>query len=434
MSRKISHYLLVSALIAVNILIGIMAVGSDFNRHPDEQLHYFSAGYYFGHWLPPAVDEPDARKVYKQTPWGVSYLNHLDICYFMAAKFAKLVALLGVKSYLGLRIFQVLLFSLIVLVAFGSRDNRFFLILFFTPQVWYMFSYMNGDAFPLFLAVVLGFFIATPESVFSNYLRSGGIKQFFLGGIPVALCLGLLAISKKNYYIFILFILFVWLFDLYNSDREDRGRLLRRLALICLLGMSIFALRFGYDIYINGWNKKEKIIAAMEKYADPKFKPSIAAESSSYRLLRLKQKGVSYRALFSDYKWHRDSFYSFFGTYGYMEFYNKEKYYWYAKHLVFLTLALMGWIFIFRQDTSGRILTLITLGFIVGTIFLSTWHSWQYAFQPQGRYLFPILPIFGIWLRKNSTHTHPFVIEGLAGAFFILSVYSFYRVGMGYLM
>jgi len=434
MYYNLARYSLIGALVLINILIGIMAVESGSNRHPDEQLHYMSAAYYFRHSLPPAVDAPEALRTYKQTPWGVSYLNQLDVCYLLAAKFAKLTARLGIESYVGLRLFQAFLFALVVALAIGSRDNRFFLILLFTPQVWYVFSYMNGDAFPLFLAVVLGFFVSTPKSVFLKYLNSGRIKHFLLGGVPVGLCLGLMAISKKNYYIFILFILFVWLFDIFFDAEEDRNILLYRLGLICFLAASVFILRFGYDVYKNGWNKKEKITAAAERYADPKFKPSVAEKSSSYHLLRLKQKGVRYRSLFSEYKWHKASFYSFFGTYGYMEFFNKKKHYHYIAQIIFLMLVFFGWIFVFHQNLPERIFTIMTLGFIFGTIFISTWHSWVYAFQPQGRYLFPILPIFGIWLRRNLAYAYPLALGGLVGAFFIISLYSFIKVGMGHLM
>lgn len=435
MIQKLIHYLLPIALLSAGILIVIMAVGSAFNRHPDEQLHYASASYFFSHWLPPAVNDPRLSPVYKQTPWGVSYLNRLDTCYFAAAKFAKLTALLGVKSYLGLRFFQVSLFLLLVMFALWNRNNAVLAVLLLTPQAWYVFSYMNGDAFPLFLAVTLGFLMAgTNGGGFSNYLRSGGLNHFIRFGLPVAACLALLALSKKNYYIFVIYILFVFVVKFYAIRGDVRQRPWGRICLVCMIAVSIFGLRFGYDIYINGWNKNEKIRAAAEKYADAKFKPSIANKPSSYRLLRLKQKGVSYPELFTEYNWHRESFYSFFGVYGYMEFFNEEKNYRYTGRLLLIMLAVMAWVFIFRQDHVERIFTLGTLMFIFATLLLSSWHSWVYAFQPQGRYLFPILPMVGIWLTKNSHYVHKLIVVSLMGAFFFLSVYSFYKVGLGHLL
>ena len=44
------------------------------------------------------------------------------------------------------------------------------------PQIWYIFSYFNGDAFPLFLATLIGYQTAVPDSLFNRYLDAPGLS------------------------------------------------------------------------------------------------------------------------------------------------------------------------------------------------------------------------------------------------------------------
>ena len=180
--KKLVYYSIYVGLLVAVALIMTMVLYSPFNRHPDEQLHYASAQYYFNHWLPPAVDDPLLQKVYRQTPWGVSYLNTLDVCYLGAAKFAVLTSFLGIKSYSGLRLFQASLLLLLLVLGLLYPNRPSMALLLLTPQVWYVFSYMNGDAFPFFLSMALCIFFGGTKESFSEYIKQGGRLLFIKFG------------------------------------------------------------------------------------------------------------------------------------------------------------------------------------------------------------------------------------------------------------
>jgi hypothetical protein len=59
--------------LASAVLVGVMAVRSPINAHPDEVLHLVAGQYFREHWLPPPVG-------------GTSYLDEADIVYWAFGK------------------------------------------------------------------------------------------------------------------------------------------------------------------------------------------------------------------------------------------------------------------------------------------------------------------------------------------------------------
>jgi hypothetical protein len=77
---------------------------------------------------------------------------------------------------------------------------------------------------------------------------------------------------------------------------------------------------------------------------------------------------------------------------------------------------------------------MIQLGsFILGaatTVCISVYLSWNYAFQPQGRYLFPVVGMLGLLLYANKQRLHVVVVNAFLAATFLLSAYSFIFVAL----
>jgi uncharacterized membrane protein len=92
---------------------------------------------------------------------------------------------------------------LAILAGLRLRPQRALSPLLLAPQIWYIFSYFNGDAFPLFLATLIGYQTAVPDSLFNRYLDAPGLVRRVPGLLFVAVLIALLALSKKNYYAFL---------------------------------------------------------------------------------------------------------------------------------------------------------------------------------------------------------------------------------------
>ncbi len=306
-------------------LIVVMASISQPEVHPDEYVHFDATEYYVNNWLPPEVDSPDIRHTF--SIYGVSRLNSHEISYFFAGKFAKLIEPFQVADSLQYRLFNVLLFGMILVTVFYSREARLVAIpLLLSPQIWYVFSYCNSDAF----AVTITFFVCCQllrsRSIFQRYLSGTGIRQIarliFLGLLG-----GMLLLLKKNYYFFLVFAAGYFCWEVYFFvDAEKRIVFFKRLAAIGILALLFMAGRFGLDYYVNGTERSEKISALRIQYAESLYNPSTPLDEKHVFLYR-KARGDDWRKLFFHERWLEKTFRSAIGLYGYLSVVASDSYY-----------------------------------------------------------------------------------------------------------
>ena len=94
--------------------------------------------------------------------------------YCLLGKAAAAGRLFGATPAVAMRSFQVFLY--VVLVAWCLARARTFSpalgFLLLTPQLWYVFSYINGDALPFLLLTGLIFELGWPESGIRAFWRS----------------------------------------------------------------------------------------------------------------------------------------------------------------------------------------------------------------------------------------------------------------------
>jgi hypothetical protein len=163
--------------------------------------------------------------------------------------------------------------------------------------------------------------------------------------------------------------------------------------------------------------------------AQPLYKPSTPLEKKHSFLYR-KARGDSLATIIKVDRWLEKTFRSAFGVYGYSTVsasgidYDVVR--WVStSFLLFLVLS----IFV-RGGIQGNMLLLLFLSCSGGLIAASLWHSWTADFQPQGRYLFPVIPMLGI----IAWHTYQLMPVSISRLFlltmFMLSVYSFVYVGL----
>lgn len=434
-----------------------MSVTSNYNRHPDEIHHFEATRYYIVHFLPPQIGDPSVRDSY--SVWGVSYLNYHWLEYFLAGKFTLIASPIIGSELVAARFFNILLFAFVsVFYLYKSRDDEDVLLipslLLVTPQVWYVFSYVNNDAFPLAMTFLLAYQAAHPNSSLRRSLDSEGSSTFGRATLAIGMLLGFVLISKTNYYSFLIFLA---LFLLYKAPvltiADGKSRInssrLRKYALMFCVAVSVLGFRCALDFYVNGetnfvamsylnyiagnFEKKEnRLMRYQEEIAGPPFKPSTIERDlgSTYPLLRLKDKGVSYPDVFRKFGWHSESFKSFVGVYGYMTIYGSKRYY---IAIGTLYAALVCYLFgsVLLRRRRDHLIELMLLIFAVSLcLFVSSYLSWSYAFQAQGRYLFPLLPMTAIFVFGLRDLISKRVFAALVVGCFLLSVYSFIFVGV----
>lgn len=445
------HAILKFCLLLALALCATMTFTGDYNRHPDEVHHFLAAKYYTNHFTPPEIGDSSVRDSY--SVYGVSYLNYHWAEYFLAGKFARLVSPIVADELVAVRLFNVFLFSLlIILFLYRSQNgNQEFVIpcfLLVTPQVWYVFSYANNDAFALFVSFIIAYQIAYKDSFLKRFLQTENLS----GGVLFGLLVGLLLIAKTNFYTFLLFA-GLWLaFNFYDADNfslKINFRLLKKFLLVALTAISVLAFRCALDFYVNGETnfvavsylnyfsgnfeaKQSKLLAYQEEIAEKPYKPSTIennlAETDSS--LKLKAKGTSYKEIFTKWRWHEVSFESFVGVYGYMTIFAPENYYR-LMGVLYLAFGLFLTISILLSKQSASILQLLTFTICAAlTAFVSSYLSWTYAFQAQGRYLFPVIPMLGLLVYSNRERLNNLCVNIFIFAAFSLSVYSFVFVAL----
>jgi uncharacterized membrane protein len=324
------------------------------------------------------------------------------------------------------RLFNVLLFVVLALWVAARLGTSFApFVLLISPQIWYVFSYVNGDAWALFVAMLVVVQLAQQKSALQAYLESKSWSESFQGALLFAFLLALMIMAKRNYYLFLLFVAFVagW------TTLTQPGWALRRhfglkWALIFLLAAAFFfPVRIAHEAH-NGFDIPRLQSEQAERFAAPHFKPSEVAAGTGAGRLVLRKQGVSFVALFTERGWVAESFQSFCGIYRWMTLKGNDYYYVLMGFLyaVLVTLLLLRVARLSGQDALFAAGVLATACLVV---LASAYSSWTADYQPQGRYLFPILPMFALLFHRyrDSLRSRAFYL--LFGCLFVGSIYSF---------
>lgn len=443
-------------LVAALLLTAAMALVSNFNRHPDEIHHFEAAKYYKTHFLPPVIDDPLIRASY--SIYGVSYLNYHWAEYFYAGKVMLLLSPLTADEYVAARLSSVFLFAfLIVFFLYRARRSTepliFAVFLLVSSQVWYVFSYINNDAFALFISIFTAYQMIYEESLFNKFMRGENFSSALGGGLLFGALTGLQLIGKSNYYAFLVFVA-LWILYRYFVRKSAAEKLaatfllVKKLAFVALVSLSILGFRCGMDFYVNGetnfvgisyiakyfgkLEKGGKLLAFQEEIADYRCKPSTLADdlANSHPDLSLKAKGVGLSELLFKRLWLEYSLNSFVGGYGYMEFFAPRRVWQLMGLLYFLFGAYLVFAVVKSREKENLMQLAIFLTAVFLTFAISIALSWIYAFQPQGRYLFPVFAMFGAFVYANRRHLHNYAVNGFIFVSFLLVAYSFIFVAL----
>lgn len=409
-------------------LVLCLAAAARPNSHPDEYLHVASARYYLEHWLPPPLTSAWVDPSYSH--YGLTYLGSLDAGYLVAGRAALIMQPFFSDIFTTLRFFNASL--LLILFLWSARFFRHSYgpwIFLLTPQLWYIFSAYNNDAWALFISSLLVGQVASQQSFLRKYLDSELSPRTIAAGLCSVLLSCLAILCKSNYLVVYAFFV-TWLLY-FVCGRPSRSESIRVALRIVPLLLIPFILRFSllaYQKSVNGGNLRQTILAQADKFADPDFKPSNQA-GRERTLINMKEKGVSVRDVLFRYKWLSMTTASFFGTYGWMMFYSRTWFYY---------LMIAGWIVLLGRifaETLGKLppldraFSILTWLFLPLMVALCFYFSWTSDFQPQGRYLFPFLPILFYLFHSVTPHQSRFLAANV-WALFLASVYGFLAFGV----
>ena len=422
------RYVVVMLCVAF-VFIVTMAAVSKRNAHPDEYVHLDATMYYQENWLPPQID--DQAIEYTYSAYGISRLNNGEIYYLLAGKFSRLVTVFQMNDLFSLRFFNIFLFACILLYAAASIPARLVALPFIlSPQVWYIFSYCGSDAFGLFLCFVAGCELVRPRSFLNRLLDPKRERGLILALFVLCVTLALLFLLKINYYPFIgLFYLYVMWQIFKNLESGDRKRVLARIVLVTLFAMLLAGLRIGADYYVNGFDRQEKVVSMQEKMAHHWYKPSTDLHNKHVTMY-MKDRGTTLRGMIEGHQWFTHSFISGFGLYGYFTIAAPEIYYELVKWALLGFLIYIFLIIGVKGSMENRLLALLSVCLAIALIGASLHRSWTIDFQPQGRYLFPILPMIGILLAKSRHLFGTGLFTLLVSQLFMLAVYSFVFIAL----
>lgn len=402
-----------------------MAKISKFNVHPDEFVHEKAACYYKNHSLPPAISDPEIQDTF--SGYGNSRLVGFESYYLFVGKFSVVTDTFIDDPIFAMRLFNVLLFFILMLMFMRSRQEMkpFFLVLLISPQIWYLFSYLNSDAFALFISLNIIYQVANNKSWLHKFLFSDKLFGCLGGALFFAMLLALQILSKKNFWFVLVFLVAVACYQLIVEKQKNKILILK---IMMIGGFALIMLfpRYAYELKLYGSEREVVLKNFKEEKAQDGFKRANVHEDVSYHGIFLKEKGVGYSELFGEkWNWHKLTFFSFVGLYNNMTLWSPSVYYKLMFMLYALLLGFITFKSLYKQDWSQRFLPLVFYAFLLMIVGLASYQSWVSDFQAQGRYLFAILVILGFWFVKSPIVNRSTIFK--VGIFVIAcaSMYSF---------
>lgn len=418
-------------LAVVLALVAAMATVSKVGAHPDELVHILAGDYYQHHILPPPVGADEIRPTYSQ--YGVSRLHSGEAAYFFLGKFARAFHALGLQSFMTQRLFNICLWALLFFLALARSDFRLLMVpALLSPQIWYIFSYVNSEAFAVFVMMLAVWQLGSPDSTWNRLLAGepGRGRPVWAAVLYLGLLLALLLLLKKNFDFFLLFSgLYVFWRVAFGHTRLNRSNL-RRIAAVLLVGLGLFGAVRGVDSYVNGFHKGEKMLLARYRMAEKLWNPGTPLEQR-HPYLQMRDRGVSLRHMLQVDRWGAKSFRSAVGMYGFTAVSASYPYYRLFQYMgIFFLLAVSAAV-LARGGLAGISLWALTLGTACALIGYACYNAWTTDFQPQGRYFLPIVGMLGLFFLEARAYLFRSLLTPLACAgLFLLSLYSFIWVAL----
>lgn len=424
--QKISCLIFLAGILGAVLMCVYTGLRSPFWLNPDEYDVKAAVLYYFEHFLPPDIRSDSINDSYPV--YGTSRHFEFNLFYFYAGKLGQFFADAAVQ----LRLFSLLLFGLMAGITIKNIRKNYALLFVFllTPQVWYIFSYSTSDALDFFMGFLCLYELVEKNSMLNRLLRDKFQKRHLLYYGVLSLLFLHIFWAKATFYTILMFLFLILLIRLLFQEKTERGPLFRKYLILVGLTLGLFAVRYLItDFPYYGFDKLGVIMDVTERQAEYGYKPSTPAMEAAYSM-RFFEKGISLWDLLTKYEFHKNLFRTFAGFFGSYAFGEAD---WYYIVMGILYLLLIGrtvqklWSqkkAVYRWETAAAAFTgFLQYAMIVG-------NSWFVDFQPQGRYLLPVL-FFAAYLISRVEHVwEDKVLRVILVCTCILSLYCFWHVGL----
>lgn len=390
--------IIVKIMLLITLLyIVIIAVASP-SIHPDETVTKAAIEYYKANFMVPDMRAlPDD----KFCAYGQTRLCELTIYYFIAGKIAALIPY--ETSY---RFFNVMLAFIIVFIIIRKYKTDPFLIFafFITPQVWYIFSYATSDALDYFFTFILVYQLSVKTSMLNTMLNNDNFilnKRNVITIIFISLLTALILMAKPNYFIVLLLMGYVLLKKYFMAEKGIRKTLFKLYIFVAVCSLAVFLSRYAIDLYYYGLHKSEIFRQMRIIHAIPKLNPATPFNEMSETMF-LAAKDVPLITLFTKYGFLQVLIGSFFGLYGGMNITAHPVYYFImlAAYLFFFAVLFNYIIKSHNKEKYADGITAVILAVI--SILLVLYYSYFIDFQPQGRYMLPLLLVITYLVSQNK--------------------------------
>ena len=399
----------------------LIANNSNFNSHPDEYAHIDAFKYFQGKIFNPNYDIDNI--VYSPYGWSRVYTN--EVVYKIFGNLLFISKFVKVKQYILLRYCNILLLIIFYLyltlrkIPYFENNNLSALILCF-PQLIYLFSYANSDAFGLITSAILCLETLKLTSTIPTKIKTKEVCLF-------SLLASITLLTKVNYYFSILFC--VSIFINYFVNNKYKSAINFQFVKKTVLAISILLFITGPYLILNPilhYNTKINENNMREHRAEIDFRPS----SYSYEGLKLYKKNTSIHNLIIERHFIQKTLGSFWGYYGYMTINHTSTFYFLIYGLIFMLCIINLYFYLhFRKKYNHIKLLLYPVSIVISILLLAgiALNSYYNDFQPQGRYLYgawiPISIAISAFINKEKRALF-FTSEVIKSLLIVLSCYS----------
>ncbi|MGX8704596.1 MAG: glycosyltransferase family 39 protein [bacterium] len=375
------------------------------NYGPDENMRLMIPRFILKHGTLPTGWEGEVL----QGSWGISYgFKPTQLPAIFSALFMKLASLFGGSGdtlVVAARMTSVLAGAGGILVLFRamgrlfSRPVKWFLVILTAsiPQYAFLSSYVNNDIVAVFgtFLILWAWILAAKEG-----WRAKTVLLLAAG-------IGVVGLSYFNAFGWILMSIFYFFLtqeyprkgEAPEVRREKRIKVFKAFLLVFCLAAAILLPLYLRNLFLHGDLLGDAATAASKAHrADPDFMASLPATPLA--------EGLSLWDMLAKnrFSWPRNTLRSFFGCFGFMEYYLPLPFYVFY-YLIFgggLVLFIVSLIDAFKKRTSvlafagvsrwkAAMLNLSAFASICITLGLYTWYAYASDYQAQGRYVYPAL-------------------------------------------
>ncbi|MDD3217568.1 MAG: glycosyltransferase family 39 protein [Lachnospiraceae bacterium] len=448
----------------------LWAATQAFGHTPDEGMRYLIPQYIMNHGRLPMGTDPEII----ETTWGTSYGFIPTVSYIPAGILMKIISILGGSGkliYLAARIPSCI--YAVTAVSFSYKTGKllfseksawlFTCLTALLPQFIFISSYVNCDAFSMMSVTIL--FWAVLEGKRKNW----DIKNLVMIGTGVSLCL----LSYYNSYGIIaaavLYCVLSVCCQKYKCENDSgelsfsRKKVREEKALFIMKCAGIIAITVAlltgwwfvrnYLLYDGDLLGLRTSRATMEQMAADGMKPS---QRISYM-----EAGYSLKQMLIDGKWIEKTSKSFVGAFSYMSIWMSTATYWI--YGIVILLGVLGNFCCYpcvtgkwskdinpkdkefgykksvcddamckesKYEEKGWIGYLALIAAIGLTVFISLYYSYVKDFQPQGRYILPLMPALGILITIGYDKWLRYLPEKFAGIIKTVLTAGWFIMGM----